>query len=110
MAAWPGGIRSRPRSAACCAADPAGLCIRASNGTKPARRTRRLAWLDVATGQSTSHPLEKIDLPRKGYRPFSLGPIFTVGPRLLAAYRDNTQGRKLQGLLELLPVVELTAR
>jgi hypothetical protein len=69
-----------------------------------------LAWLDVATGQSSSHPLEKIELPRKAYKPFSLGPIFTIGPRLLAAYRDNTQGRKLQGLLELVPVVESTAR
>ncbi len=71
-----------------------------------------LAWLHVATGQSTSHPLEKIELPRKGKRPlpFSLGPIFTIGPRLLAAYRDNTQGRKLQGLMELVPVADSPAR
>jgi hypothetical protein len=64
----------------------------------------------VATGQSTSYPLEKIQLPRHANRAFSLGPIFTIGPRLLAAYRDNTQGRKLQGLTELVPVVEPPAR
>ncbi len=69
-----------------------------------------LAWIDVATGQSTSHPLDKIDLPGKSYGRYSLGPIFTIGPRFLAAYRDNTQGRKLQGLVELLPVVDSPAR
>jgi hypothetical protein len=69
-----------------------------------------LAWLDVASGQSTSYPLEKIDLPGKSYGRYSLGPIFTIGPRLLAAYRDNTQGRKLQGLMELVPLVETTAK
>ena len=68
-----------------------------------------LVWLDVATGQSTSHPLEKIELPGKAYGRFSLGPIFTIGPRLLAAYRDNTQGRKLQCLMELVPVVDSPA-
>jgi hypothetical protein len=69
-----------------------------------------LAWLEVATGRSTSYPLEKIQLPRQAYRAFSLGPIFTIGPRLLAAYRDNTQGRKLQGLTELVPVVGSPAK
>jgi outer membrane protein assembly factor BamB len=69
-----------------------------------------LAWIDVATGHSTSHPLEKIELPRKGQRLFSLGPIFTVGSRLLATCRDNTPGRKLQGLVELVPVVEASGK
>jgi hypothetical protein len=106
--AWRHPIEAPLRGLLC--GGPGGLLYTCIGRDEAGLPTPVLAWLDVATGQSTSRPLEKIELPRKAYKPFSLGPIFTVGPRLLAAYRDNTQGRKLQGLMELVPVADSPAR
>ena len=66
-----------------------------------------LVWLDVSTGQIAARQrFVDLNLGYDSHRAVCLGPLLAAGPRIFAAYRDTSKGRKEQGLLELLRLPE----